>query len=297
MRRPTNPSESAVRQRLSALTRSLPAAEKGDVAQLHEARVATRRLREAVLLMDHGSRTRRLERRLRRLTRALGPVRELDVSLRILDEFGDTGDVAATALRTLTRAIRAERTELHSTMRRKIDAVDVEKLRRRAMATAKKHCRAGDTKALAKARLRIAMRGAQLQTAVDHAGGLYLADRLHDVRLAIKKLRYALELHNQLTGRRGVADLRTLKNAQDLLGRMHDFEILILRIRRVQGSSDAPALRVSAELDRLVRRLERECRQLHGQYNEMRKKLVAMCEKSAASVHAPGRMARAGSAA
>jgi hypothetical protein len=62
----------------------------------------------------------------------------------------------------------------------------------------------------------------------------------------------------------------TLKRAQDLLGRIHDLEVLIARTRAIQGSSNAPTLRVSADMDLLVRRLETECRRLHGRYIAMR---------------------------
>ena len=297
MPRQSDPSELVVRQRLCALTRSLPAAEKGNPARLHEARVATRRLREAVLLMAHGPRARRLERNIRRLTRALGPVRELDVALQTLDEVGTGAAVPAAAIRALKQAIRDERQRLRVEMRRRIDAVDVEKLRRRAIVTVRKHRhRPGVAKGLRKARLRMATRAARLQTAIENAAGLYLPDRLHHVRVAIKKLRYAREVLNQLTGSRATVHLRSLKTAQDLLGHMHDLEVLIMRVRALQASTGAPSLQMSAGLDQLVRRLESDCRELHGGYIAMRKKLVGICERT---VNAPvrRRQARSSSAA
>jgi CHAD domain-containing protein len=298
MRRHTDSSERAVRQRLSALTHSLPAAEKGDAARLHEARVATRRLREAVLLMARGPRARKLERTIRRLTRALGPVRELDVAMQTLEEISERGDAAPAAVRKLKQAIEKERKALHSEMRRRIDSVNVDKLRRRALQTARKH-RVGpaDAKGLAQAQLRMAMRAARLRAAVDDAAGLYLPDRLHEVRVAVKKLRYAMELSIQLTRSRATAQVRALKAAQDLLGRMHDLEVLIMRVRAVQASPGPPNLRLSAELDQLVRRLEGECRELHGEYTAMRMKLLAICERTAAVRTPSRRMARARSAA
>ena len=45
---------------------------------------------------------------------------------------------------------------------------------------------------------------------------------------------------------------------------MHDFKVLIARTRAVQAWA-APKLKVSADLDGLVRMLENEYRQLHGQ--------------------------------
>jgi hypothetical protein len=57
--------------------------------------------------------------------------------------------------------------------------------------------------------------------------------------------------------------------------------VLIARVRAVQGSR-APNLRLSADLDRLVRRLETECRQIHGQYMARRKRLLAIADSAAA---------------
>jgi hypothetical protein len=62
---------------------------------------------------------------------------------------------------------------------------------------------------------------------------------------------------------------------------MHDHEVLIARVRGVQGSK-APTLRLSGDLDVVVRRLETECRQIHGQYIALRKKLLAIADSTAA---------------
>src|SRR5204862_6523000 len=109
----------------------------------------------------------------------------------------------------------------------------------------------------------------------------YLPDRLHDVRIAVKKLRYTLELGLADAKRSATlqARLRKLKSAQDLLGRLHDLEVLIARTRSIQSSPGASTLKVSADLDRLVRRLETECRQLHGHYMAMRPELLALCHR------------------
>ena len=287
-RRTTSPAEMVIRQRASALERSLPGAQKGDVARVHEARVATRRLREAVPLIVSGTRARKFERRMRRLTRALGPVRELDVALETLDELSRAGAVPEASITRLRQEIRLERERVHAHLRSEVSHVDVERLRRKLVAAARKHqsvthARARDPKRIARARTRASRRANRLRAAVDNASTIYLPDRLHEVRIAVKKLRYALEVARELSGSRAVAQIRALKHVQDLLGRMHDLEVLILRVRGLQGSPQAPTLRISASLDHLVRHLETECRQIHGRYVTRRRTLIGICEMTGRS--------------
>ncbi len=296
----TNPSELLIRQRLNALTRSLPGAQLGDPQLLHQARVASRRLREALPLVTRGSRGRKLERTVRRLTRALGPVRELDVALETLETLTAGGETPRVAITKLRQAVREERQRLYVEMCNRVGRVDLDKLRHRAAAASKSHSggRMRDPKRIAGARLRAAHRAVRLREAIENAAGIYLPDRLHEVRIAVKKLRYAMEVSRELSGSRGEARIGTLRQAQDLLGRMHDHEVLIARVRGVQGSSQAPNLRVSGDLDRLVRQLETECRQIHGQYMALRKKLLAVCDHVATvPASATGAAARASSAA
>jgi CHAD domain-containing protein len=274
------PSELLIRQRLRALEKNLPAAAKGNVDALHQARVASRRIREALPLVSAGSRGRRLERQMRKITQALGPVRELDVALQILDEMEHSGEVSRSALSRLRQAVSRERQLLYVDMKRRLDGWNLEKVRKRALGAARRSGARGvrDPKRLARAQQRAARRAERLRMAIENAAGIYLPDRLHDVRIAVKKLRYAMELVRELSGSRAQAKLRTLKNSQDLLGRIRDLEVLIARIRGVQGAAGAPNLKLSAELDRLVRRFENDCRQLHGQYMSSRQTLLAICD-------------------
>ncbi len=281
------PSELLIRQPLRALEKNLPAAAKGNVDALHQARVASRRIREALPLLSAGSRARRVERQVRKITKALGPVRDLDVALQLLDEMEQTGQTSRSAVARLRQALSRERQFLQADMKRRIEDCDLDKLRKRAIGAVR---RSGggrsprrDPKRLARAQQRAAQRAGRLRAAIESAAGIYLPDRLHDVRIAVKKLRYAMELVRELSGSRAVARLRTLTAAQDLLGRIHDLEILIARTRGVQGAPGAPNLKLSGELDRLVRRFENECRQLHGHYMARRHSLLSICDHAIAA--------------
>ena len=91
--RPSRPAEArpllaeALGRRLEALAGHLYAALDGDERGIHQARVATRRLREIlpVVADTRSALGGRLRRRLKRLTRTLGPVRELDVAVGLLN--------------------------------------------------------------------------------------------------------------------------------------------------------------------------------------------------------------------
>src|SRR6185295_16866191 len=77
-----------VRSRLDRFTRMLPGVEAGEIGAVHRTRVAARRLRELlpVLQLDPAA-VRKLNRRLRKVTRRLGNVRELDVLIELIDDL------------------------------------------------------------------------------------------------------------------------------------------------------------------------------------------------------------------
>src|SRR3954454_5246521 len=88
-------------RRTRALKRELPRAIDGHDEGGHRARVASRRLREALPVLAeglHGSKAGKATRKIRRLTQALGAVRELDVTLHLADELARRQDVPKEAL-------------------------------------------------------------------------------------------------------------------------------------------------------------------------------------------------------
>jgi CHAD domain-containing protein len=260
----------------------LPGARLGDVAAVHQARVATRRLREALPLLGPRDVRRAWARAARRLTRALGPVRELDVALATLGELA--GDAPRAAIRCLADSIEEERARLQADLVAQIDRVHIDKLRRKPVTVADDAASGTQSRTRraaygAAARARAARRAVRLRAAIDSAAGMYVPERLHMVRIAVKKLRYALEIARDLSGSAAVARLRALRRAQDLLGRLYDLEVLIARTRAMQASARVPSLRLSADLDRFVRRLENETRQLHGRYMGLRAGLSTICDR------------------
>ncbi|MBM3777641.1 MAG: CHAD domain-containing protein [Acidimicrobiia bacterium] len=279
-----------MQQPLRMLRKSLPAAVDGDVTALHQARVATRRLREALPLASDDRQGRKVEKTVRRITRALGPVRESDVAADMLEELAHAGRASRVAMAHLRHAVDAERETRRERMRRRLEACDLAGFMKRARTVADPgRSVAEPAEQLRRARARAAVRAARLTDAVEEASGLYVPTRLHDVRISVKRLRYALELVRELSGSRRTARLAALKRMQDLLGKMHDLEMLVARIRALKGAAGAPSPQVSAELDDVVRRIENECRLLHGHYVASRDTLLRICAEAIAG--APSRAA------
>ena len=73
---------------------------------------------------------------------------------------------------------------------------------------------------------------------------------LHDMRIAAKRLRYVLEIHEPLFGFTAGRAARTVRDLQDLLGQIHDCDEMIPMVRRHARSlrrEDVEAMRAAAE--------------------------------------------------
>jgi CHAD domain-containing protein len=281
-----------LRQRLVLLLRAMPAVQQGDVTSVHQARVASRRLRSALPVLGVRADVDALDRarrRVRRITRALGPVRELDVALTLLAELETRKAVSDKVIGLVRQAVTAERNARRREMLDEITPSRLDKLRKQLVEVAvPDRAPRLPLSGVEEAAKQAAIRAVGLRTAIERAGGIYLSDRLHRVRVAAKKLRYALEIQRELTGSRSTARLSRLKAQQDLLGRMHDLEMLIDRTRGVQEALAASDRRSTMELNKLIRILEDECRQGHATYMHARAATLKLCE-SVIEASAPGR--------
>jgi hypothetical protein len=57
-------------------------------------------------------------------------------------------------------------------------------------------------------------------------------DALHDMRIAAKRLRYVLELHEPVLGEPSEKAAKRTKKLQDLLGEIHDCDVMVPRVER-----------------------------------------------------------------
>jgi CHAD domain-containing protein len=276
-----------LRRRTRALKRHLPAALAGDGRGVHQARIATRRLREAVPVLTtglKGSKASNARRKIRRLTRALGTVRELDVTLHILDELARTGTLPRTGIEDVRAHVIAERDRRREVMLERLEHVNADKLDRRLASVADAVEGSEDDAWREVLGTRLLKRGRLLNTAIDDAGQMYGPERLHAVRIAAKKLRYALELAADSGAASAGPHVRTIKRVQDMLGRLHDLQILQTHVAAVQAAPSADRPGMNAALDALAHHLEEECRHLHGRYLVSTPKLREMIEAVPARV-------------
>jgi CHAD domain-containing protein len=257
-------------RRTRALKRQLTAAIAGHDTGVHQARVASRRLREALPVLTEGlehTKARKAQRKIRRLTQALGSVRELDVTLHLIDELAERASVPRAALAEVRALVIEEREQRRAVMLERLKDVDSTKLGRRleAVRLALVSPTAGHAWRSALAG-RIAGRGRALERAIEHAGQIYEPEGLHQVRIAVKKLRYALEIADE-SGAAACPDaLRIVKRVQDALGRLHDLQILQHHVAAVGAAPRNRRSTPDAALAVLARVIEDECRHLHGRY-------------------------------
>ena len=279
---PTSQRYDLLNTRLDRFTRMLRELPDGDVRALHRTRVASRRLREIlpVLELDQDV-ARRLGRRLRKVTERLGVVRELDVLTLLLEELHESGKYDSAMLARLATSIAEQRARARDRLFAKLPTGE---LRRIANKLGKVADDLRDRKKPARGwqwavEARLAHRATALKHAMIEAGALYLPDRLHAVRIALKKLRYALEVAVEATGVPSASDLRTLKRGQDVLGRLHDLQILIDRVRQIQASVEPPDLTMWRNIDVLSMALENDCRRLHAKFMRHEAAVRAVCDR------------------
>ncbi|MCC7009155.1 MAG: CHAD domain-containing protein [Acidobacteria bacterium] len=235
----------------------------GRVRDVHRMRVASRRLREVLAVLAAGdvSGAKRLRRRIRRLTRALGDVRELDVMLEELAAAQERHRWADRDVMRWRRALEAKRASARERLARVLARADAEACAeacRRLAAESRR--RRGPAWSAVLAR-RTSKRAAAVASAVIACGADYDPVRLHRLRIAVKKLRYSLELEPAAPDLIGLRE--TLRETQQQLGRWHDRHVLAAALSTRAGRRPSrPSRRhraMSAET------IEEECRTLHAE--------------------------------
>jgi CHAD domain-containing protein len=215
-------------------------------------RVASRRVREALRLFAplYGRRTLQgWNDATAAVTRALGAVRDDDVFIAAFARLARDADTAEerTALAWLVGVAQGERSERLRRMRKRLAGLDLGGLRAGLKKTAR-------TRAVPEADLPLsALATRAVAERLDAVAALLPAARnesdsasQHALRIAMKRLRYAVETLAPCFDD-GFPELhRTLVAFQDALGELHDSDVFLARVREAAKRGDAKAAGVSA---------------------------------------------------
>lgn len=220
------------------------AREGGHPDAVHHMRVASRRIRNAINLFESvlpAKRAARWEKRLRRLTNALGRARDLDVKIEFARQFRDAlpegkagrglrPGVERLLLRLEQARQRVQRrvvNELDRFEKRQV-VTDVRETLRDVKVQAKTlHVRAHDPRIRAEAGPAILRRLEEMLVFQPYVGDPQQTDQHHQMRIAAKTLRYTLETYRPLYEDGLGRQLELAKKVQGDLGAIHDCDVWV----------------------------------------------------------------------
>jgi len=227
LRTSPDPASRILKERTLRLFRHLPKAVAGDEEEIHQMRVAARRLRVALPLLarkPRGKRIRRALEVLRDVTRAGGGSRDLDVSVRLLDERIREAGAPTTEHKALRRLLAGARNRSRRQLAESMLDLEIASLRRDLKQL---QGRAGETVFTVFVRLRKQAEKAHLRlvSELDAIGGQFDAPGLHQVRIGCRRLRYMAETLDAIRDQASSAPA-ALRELQGALGRLHDAHVL-----------------------------------------------------------------------
>lgn len=219
-----------------------------DSEAIHQARVATRRLKAAIDLLQpllSEDPRREFSKSLRKLRRSLGPLRDADVMLAHLESLRAPAGAAEGAA-WVTRRMREHKADLRREAARKLTPrkalarleswVDLEQEVRESHAAAAPllariaPTQVGTFAARADRLVRSGGAGALAPAAPEALADDHAGENVHELRVAGKLLRYTLELAKPLGYEVPRSVAKDFKKLQDALGLWHDFAVLTDKI-------------------------------------------------------------------
>lgn len=226
-----------------------------DVDHIHDLRVASRRLRGAIEQLGPfigTERMERLRRPIRRLTRELGLVRNLDETLLYLENVGEN------RMEPLLATLKQQRRHEADQARRLLELLDCMKLERQiraaaaALVTPDNIASQGLLALLSERNLALYY---PIHALLPLVAAPEMVEERHALRIAVKKWRYFIELLHDILGSRQQALLDQLRQYQTVLGDMND-RVLICSL--LHGATDLP----EAVRENLLKNIAKEQRKL-----------------------------------
>lgn len=247
------------------------------IEDLHDMRVATRRIRSALRLLEayyEPKRVRTYRRQLQKVARALGAVRNLDVLIADLQQFQATMDERHQAdLQAVIDRLDAEREQARAALNRALDKGSYRQFVREfsefvtSPGMGAKHGEGSSSPSQVRHLLPVLI--------YSHLGAVRAYDdvikeadgaTLHALRIELKRLRYTVSLFSSVLGRTVKSFIQEIKTMQDHLGRMQDIVTAQSILNpMVCELSDGQGETLHLYLDHI----EAECQQLRRQFPEL----------------------------
>ena len=226
---------------------------------IHDFRVASRRLREGLTLFSPsfpGKKSAKLIKQVRKVTRMLGDLRNTDEAVLFFSSLSsDETAQSAHEVEELLTGLRRERDQAHKRLKKELGSLDPEPLRAGFDAIRNGGNLFGDSAVDPFMSITSFAGGAIMERAGTLAELLPPAVRetesaaQHELRIAVKKMRYRMEILAPLM-RTGYEDLHgALKGYQDVLGKLHDMDVFcqIVQERLQDGTGKEGLLRALAD--------------------------------------------------
>jgi triphosphatase len=235
-----------LRRYLSAWHLHEPGARLGDdPEQLHDLRVAGRRL-DAVLRQFSTYLPEQLVRMrptLKKVLRALGEARDLDVALLEIEAFGrELPEADRANIEPLKAHLISERTKARHRMLAALDSAAVQKeFEKMTLALAQPSAAAAETPqapALSAVPELIRSRYKKVRKGANRLTPESSMEAYHAIRARVKKLRYALEAVSSILGKPAVEMVRSLRRWQEKLGIQQDADVAGRRLQAL--AADPP---------------------------------------------------------
>jgi CHAD domain-containing protein len=211
-----------------------------DPEQLHDMRVATRRLRAALKLYADAlpKRSERYERDLRWVAGALGEVRDLDVHLhRLSEESSTNGEV----LEEVVALLRERRIEARRRMLKALDSNRYERLVASFSGTLRRGRSPIPTSPVLEAAPELVRdRYKKVRKVANKLREDSPPEHFHDLRKKGKRLRYALEPLQEIYGKPAKKMVKLLKKTQDDLGDHQDLIVASGLMEELGVAGDRP---------------------------------------------------------
>jgi CHAD domain-containing protein len=264
---------SGYRRDAEELLALLPKIRNGEPEAIHEARLATRKLRAAIPVLEAAGALERhdLAASMKLAGRALGAVRDLNVAIDSLHDIERRAPSTAAAAATLRAHLVPRRARRLRQLLKRLESLDLKSQLESLVSSGRgrlsgRRLRGGVHAALSA----IPDHVEAVNAAVEHATGVYFPKRAHRVRVTVKKLRYLVELLDE-HARAERPSLRPLKRIQQTLGTIHDREVLSTWLRKVSRHGDVPGAQILGGM------LEAESEVEFEKFRAARADLLATC--------------------